>query len=66
MRKDKNTNYEGLASKFGKQWTPLIILANSRSGTNMGEGLLGEFKILLNPVQVTKEKKVSLFYFYFP
>uniref|UniRef100_F2Z490 diacylglycerol kinase (ATP) n=1 Tax=Mus musculus TaxID=10090 RepID=F2Z490_MOUSE len=52
MRKDKNTNYEGLASKFGKQWTPLIILANSRSGTNMGEGLLGEFKILLNPVQV--------------
>lgn len=52
MRKDKRTDYEALASKFGKQWTPLIILANSRSGTNMGEGLLGEFRILLNPVQV--------------
>ncbi|XP_047292916.1 diacylglycerol kinase epsilon isoform X6 [Homo sapiens] len=52
MRKDKKTDYEVLASKLGKQWTPLIILANSRSGTNMGEGLLGEFRILLNPVQV--------------
>uniref|UniRef100_A0A8C2R0I9 Diacylglycerol kinase n=1 Tax=Capra hircus TaxID=9925 RepID=A0A8C2R0I9_CAPHI len=52
MRKDKKTDYEMLASKLGKQWTPLIILANSRSGTNMGEGLLGEFRILLNPVQV--------------
>lgn len=52
MRKDKKTDYEMLASKLGKQWTPLIVLANSRSGTNMGEGLLGEFRILLNPVQV--------------
>jgi len=56
MRKDKKTDYAVLGSKLGKQWTPLIILANSRSGTNMGEGLLGEFRILLNPVQVTKEK----------
>lgn len=56
MRKDKKTDYEMLASKLGKQWTPLIVLANSRSGTNMGEGLLGEFRILLNPVQVTKGK----------
>ncbi|XP_036123971.1 diacylglycerol kinase epsilon isoform X2 [Molossus molossus] len=51
MRKDKKTDYAMLAYKLGKQWTPLIILANSRSGTNMGEGLLGEFRILLNPVQ---------------
>lgn len=52
MRKDKKTDYAMLASKLGKQWTPLIVLANSRSGTNMGEGLLGEFRILLNPVQL--------------
>lgn len=52
MRKDKKTDYAMLASKLGKQWTPLIILANSRSGTNMGDGLLGEFRTLLNPVQL--------------
>lgn len=29
-----------------------MVLANTRSGNNMGEILLGEFKMLLNPVQV--------------
>ena len=28
------------------------MLANTRSGNNMGEVLLGEFRTLLNPVQV--------------
>ncbi|MGH0162191.1 UNVERIFIED_CONTAM: hypothetical protein FKN15_042428 [Acipenser sinensis] len=36
----------------GPNWTPVIVLANTRSGNNMGEELLGEFKSLLNPVQV--------------
>ncbi|XP_007661960.1 diacylglycerol kinase epsilon [Ornithorhynchus anatinus] len=52
MRKGKITDYGKLASPFGKQWTPIIILANTRSGNNMGEILLGELKILLNPVQI--------------
>lgn len=39
-----------------KHWIPVIVLANTRSGNNMGEILLGEFKILLNPVQVITVK----------
>lgn len=35
-----------------KHWMPIMVLANTRSGTNMGEIFLGEFKMLLNPVQV--------------
>lgn len=35
-----------------KHWMPVMVLANTRSGNNMGEILLGEFKMLLNPVQV--------------
>ncbi|XP_055651680.1 diacylglycerol kinase epsilon isoform X2 [Falco peregrinus] len=51
MRKDKRTNYEKVVPYCRKHWMPVIILANTRSGNNMGETLLGEFKILLNPVQ---------------
>lgn len=35
-----------------KHWMPVMVLANTRSGNNMGETFLGEFKMLLNPVQV--------------
>ncbi|XP_015283569.1 PREDICTED: diacylglycerol kinase epsilon [Gekko japonicus] len=52
MRKDKKMDYGKLASSYGQHWTPLIILANTRSGNNMGETLLGQFKILLNSVQI--------------
>ncbi|RXN01057.1 Diacylglycerol kinase epsilon [Acipenser ruthenus] len=45
-------DYGTLASMCGPNWTPVIVLANTRSGNNMGEELLGEFKSLLNPVQV--------------
>uniref|UniRef100_A0A672YSC5 Diacylglycerol kinase n=1 Tax=Sphaeramia orbicularis TaxID=375764 RepID=A0A672YSC5_9TELE len=41
-----------LASTCGSGWTPVLVLANTRSGNNMGEALLGEFRTLLNPVQV--------------
>ncbi|CAM5155887.1 unnamed protein product [Eretmochelys imbricata] len=59
MRKDKRIDYGKLASSYCKHWTPIIILANTRSGNNMGETLLGEFKILLNPVQVFDLSKIS-------
>ncbi|XP_029456556.1 diacylglycerol kinase epsilon [Rhinatrema bivittatum] len=59
MRKSKTVDYEKLASSCGEHWMPLIVLANSRSGNNMGEILLGEFKILLNPVQVFDLNKIS-------
>lgn len=42
-----------LASSCGSGWTPVLVLANTRSGNNMGEALLGEFRTLLNPVQVS-------------
>ncbi|XP_054641225.1 diacylglycerol kinase epsilon isoform X2 [Dunckerocampus dactyliophorus] len=44
--------YTKLASSCGCGWTPVLVLANTRSGNNMGEALLGEFRSLLNPVQV--------------
>lgn len=44
-----------LAPTCGSGWTPVLVLANTRSGNNMGEVLLGEFRTLLNPVQVSPE-----------
>uniref|UniRef100_A0A671KWZ0 Diacylglycerol kinase n=1 Tax=Sinocyclocheilus anshuiensis TaxID=1608454 RepID=A0A671KWZ0_9TELE len=44
--------YSKLAAVCGSGWTPVLVLANTRSGNNMGEVLLGEFRTLLNPVQV--------------
>lgn len=41
-----------LGASCGSGWAPLLVLANTRSGNNMGEALLGEFRTLLNPVQV--------------
>uniref|UniRef100_A0A672QVR4 Diacylglycerol kinase n=1 Tax=Sinocyclocheilus grahami TaxID=75366 RepID=A0A672QVR4_SINGR len=38
--------------EYGSGWTPVLVLANTRSGNNMGEVLLGEFRTLLNPMQV--------------
>ncbi|XP_007428710.1 diacylglycerol kinase epsilon [Python bivittatus] len=52
MRKDKRVNYDKLSASYGKNWTPVIILVNTRSGNNMGETLMGQLKILLNPIQV--------------
>ncbi|NXJ44829.1 DGKE kinase, partial [Spizaetus tyrannus] len=59
IRKDKRTNYEKVVPYCRKHWMPVIILANTRSGNNMGETLLGEFKILLNPVQVFDLSKIA-------
>lgn len=42
-----------LGASCGRNWTPVLVLANTRSGNNMGEALLGEFRTLLNPVQVS-------------
>ncbi|KAG8446579.1 hypothetical protein GDO86_014145 [Hymenochirus boettgeri] len=61
LKKGKTTDYEKLAAMVGSQWTPLIVLANTRSGNNMGEALLSEFKGLLNPIQVFDLSKVSPF-----
>lgn len=58
-QKDERKDNEKFASAFGPRWTPLIVLANTRSGNNMGESLLGELKSLLNPVQVFDLNKIS-------
>ncbi|XP_016358645.1 diacylglycerol kinase epsilon-like [Sinocyclocheilus anshuiensis] len=44
--------FRSLAAGCGSGWTPVLVLANTRSGNNMGEVLLGEFRTLLNPMQV--------------
>ncbi|XP_063309418.1 diacylglycerol kinase epsilon [Pelobates fuscus] len=61
IKKGKPADYKKLASSLGAQWTPLIVLANTRSGNNMGEVLLSEFKGLLNPAQVFDLSKISPF-----
>lgn len=35
-------------------WTPLIVIANRKSGNNDGESLLRTFRSILNPAQVTR------------
>ncbi|XP_041073335.1 diacylglycerol kinase epsilon [Carcharodon carcharias] len=35
-----------------ENWTPILVLANARSGNNMAEDLMGEFRTILNPIQV--------------
>ncbi|XP_026069703.1 diacylglycerol kinase epsilon-like [Carassius auratus] len=52
LRQRHPDEYSKLAAGFGSGWTPVLVLANTRSGNNMGEVLLGEFRTLLNPVQV--------------
>uniref|UniRef100_A0A8P4GAH9 Diacylglycerol kinase n=1 Tax=Dicentrarchus labrax TaxID=13489 RepID=A0A8P4GAH9_DICLA len=52
LRRRHPDEYSKLASSCGSGWTPVLVLANTRSGNNMGEVLLGEFRTLLNPVQV--------------
>ncbi|TRY56369.1 hypothetical protein DNTS_034967 [Danionella cerebrum] len=52
LRRRHPEEYCKLAAACGTGWTPLLVLANTRSGNNMGEALLGEFRTLLNPVQV--------------
>ncbi|KAM4664147.1 diacylglycerol kinase epsilon isoform 2-T3 [Discoglossus pictus] len=61
MKKGKAADYEKLGSSMGSNWTPLIVLANTRSGDNMGEVVMREFKCLLNPVQVFDLSKISPF-----
>ncbi|KAM8772807.1 diacylglycerol kinase epsilon [Acanthopagrus schlegelii] len=52
LRRRHPEEYSKLASSCGSGWTPVLVLANTRSGNNMGEALLGEFRTILNPVQV--------------
>uniref|UniRef100_A0A7N6B2W7 Diacylglycerol kinase n=1 Tax=Anabas testudineus TaxID=64144 RepID=A0A7N6B2W7_ANATE len=52
LRRRLPDEYSKLAFSCGSGWTPVLVLANTRSGNNMGEVLLGEFRTLLNPVQV--------------
>ncbi|XP_018409571.1 PREDICTED: diacylglycerol kinase epsilon [Nanorana parkeri] len=58
---NESNSTDKLLSSLGKDWTPLIVLANTRSGNNMGEVLVGEFKGLLNPFQVFDLSKTSPF-----
>ncbi|XP_063817353.1 diacylglycerol kinase epsilon [Pseudophryne corroboree] len=60
MKKSKPPDcMKELVSAMGSNWTPLIVLANTRSGNNMGDVLVSEFKGLLNPVQVFDLSKTS-------
>uniref|UniRef100_A0A8C9YLU4 Diacylglycerol kinase n=1 Tax=Sander lucioperca TaxID=283035 RepID=A0A8C9YLU4_SANLU len=52
LRRRQPEEYSKLASSCGSGWTPVLVLANTRSGNNMGKVLLGEFRTVLNPVQV--------------
>ncbi|XP_048870957.1 diacylglycerol kinase epsilon [Brienomyrus brachyistius] len=52
LRRRHPDEYVKLAAVCGSGWTPVLVLANTRSGNNMAEALLGEFRTLLNPVQV--------------
>ncbi|KAJ0041704.1 hypothetical protein NL108_008166, partial [Boleophthalmus pectinirostris] len=52
LRRRHPDEYSKLAESCGSSWSPVLVLANTRSGNNMGEVLLGEFRSLLNPVQV--------------
>ncbi|KAL2087125.1 hypothetical protein ACEWY4_018184 [Coilia grayii] len=52
LRRRQPDEYSKLAVACGEDWTPVLVLANTRSGNNMGEALLREFRTLLNPVQV--------------
>ncbi|XP_066444303.1 diacylglycerol kinase epsilon [Eleutherodactylus coqui] len=59
LKRSKSVDYMKLISSMGGNWTPLIVLANTRSGNNMGEVLASEFKGLLNPLQVFDLSKTS-------
>ncbi|XP_069808103.1 diacylglycerol kinase epsilon [Dendropsophus ebraccatus] len=61
LKRSKSVEYMKVISSMGSSWTPLIVLANTRSGNNMGEVLVSEFKGLLNPLQVFDLSKTSPF-----
>ena len=42
-----------------KNWSPLLVFANRKSGDNEGERLLMAFKNLLNPVQVSASGSIQ-------
>ncbi|XP_064171775.1 diacylglycerol kinase epsilon [Anguilla rostrata] len=52
LRRGQSEEHSKLAEMCGSGWTPVLVLANTRSGNNMGEALLREFRTVLNPVQV--------------
>ncbi|XP_037116249.1 diacylglycerol kinase epsilon [Syngnathus acus] len=52
LRRRHPDEYKKLAAQCGDGWAPVLVMGNTRSGSNMGEALLGEFRGLLNPVQV--------------
>ncbi|KAG7327043.1 hypothetical protein KOW79_010444 [Hemibagrus wyckioides] len=59
VRRRHPDEYCKLAAVCGSGWSPLLVLANTRSGNNMGEELLGEFRTLLNPVQVFNLSEIA-------
>ncbi|XP_061580676.1 diacylglycerol kinase epsilon [Cololabis saira] len=59
LRRRHPDEYAKLAASCGSGWTPVLVLANTRSGNNMGEALLGEFRSVLNPVQVFDLSQLS-------
>ncbi|CAL8389129.1 unnamed protein product [Arctogadus glacialis] len=59
LRRRLPEDYSKLGSSCGRGWTPVLVLANTRSGNNMGDDLLKQFRILLNPVQVFDLSKLA-------
>ncbi|CAL8356420.1 unnamed protein product [Boreogadus saida] len=59
LRRRHPEDYSKLGSSCGRGWTPVLVLANTRSGNNMGDDLLKQFRILLNPVQVFDLSKLA-------
>ncbi|XP_036408799.1 diacylglycerol kinase epsilon [Megalops cyprinoides] len=59
LRRGYTEEHSKLAATLGSGWSPVLVLANTRSGNNMGEALLGEFRTLLNPVQVFDLSQLS-------
>lgn len=42
-----------------ENWSPVLVLGNSRSGSNMAQSLMGEFCTILNPMQVVDLDSVT-------
>ncbi|BET02223.1 Diacylglycerol kinase [Nesidiocoris tenuis] len=52
-RKSNNSlMYSISIPSWASSWTPLFVVANKKSGDNMGEDVLSSFRSILNPLQV--------------
>ncbi|KAG1650866.1 Diacylglycerol kinase epsilon [Nymphon striatum] len=47
-----NSNSRNQLDSISKNWSPLIVVGNRKSGNNEGEGILQAFRGILNPTQV--------------